>query len=42
MQNRILKFQGGAAIVSAASAVGRREYEGPIGGCFDLHDSTDK
>ncbi len=42
MQNRILKFDGGAAIVSAASVVGRREYEGPLGDCFDLHDSTDK
>ena len=42
MQNKILKFDGGAAIVSAASAVGKCEYEGPLGDCFDLHDSTDK
>ncbi len=41
MQNRILKFKG-AAISSAASVVGKWEYEGPLGECFDLHDSTDK
>ena len=42
MQNKILRFDGGAAIVSAASVVGKYEYEGPLGDCFDLHDSTDK
>lgn len=42
MQNKILKFEGGAAIVSAASVVGKYEHEGPLGDCFDLHDSTDK
>ena len=42
MQNRILRFSGGAAIVAAASVVGKREFEGPLGDCFDLHDSTDK
>ena len=42
MQNKILKFTGGAAIVSAASVVGKREYDGPLGDCFDLHDATDK
>ena len=42
MQNKILKFSGGAAIVSAASVVGKYEHEGPLGDCFDLHDSTDK
>ncbi len=42
MQNRILKFSGGAAIVCAASVVGKREYDGPLGDCFDLHDATDK
>ena len=42
MQNKIIRFDGGAAIVSAASVVGKREYDGPLGDCFDLHDSTDK
>lgn len=42
MQNKILRFDGGAAIVSVASVVGKYEYEGPLGDCFDLHDSTDK
>lgn len=41
MQNSILKFDN-AAIVSTASVVGKREYDGPLGECFDLHDSTDK
>ena len=42
MQNNILHFTGGAAIVSAASVVGKHELEGPLGECFDLHDPTDK
>ena len=41
MRNRILKFSD-AAIVSAASVVGKAEYEGPLGELFDLHDCTDK
>ncbi len=41
MRNRILKFND-AAIVAAASVVGKSEYEGPLGELFDLHDSTDK
>ncbi|MBQ9086652.1 MAG: stage V sporulation protein AD [Clostridia bacterium] len=40
MANRIIKLS--AAIVAAASAVGKYEYEGPLGDTFDLHDSTDK
>ncbi len=39
--NRILKFPS-AAILSSASVVGKCEHEGPLGECFDLHDSTDK
>lgn len=42
MQQKILKLGGRAAIVSTASVVGKYEYEGPLGDCFDLHDSTDK
>ena len=41
MRSEILKFCG-AAIISAASVVGKYEHEGPLGDCFDLHDSTDK
>ena len=41
MQNRILKLKG-ASISSAASVVGKWEYEGPLGEYFDLHDATDK
>ena len=40
MANRIIKLSAG--IVAAASAVGKHEYEGPLGDAFDLHDSTDK
>ena len=42
MKNIILKFDGGAYIASAASAVGKCEREGPIGECFDICDMTDK
>ena len=42
MKKEILKFDGGASIVTAASVVGKYEKEGPLGDCFDLHDSTDK
>lgn len=31
-----------AAILSAASAVGRKEKEGPLGHLFDLHDPADR
>ena len=41
MRSRILRFNG-AAILDAASVVGKEEYEGPLGEYFDLHDSTDK
>ena len=39
MHNRILKFTN-AAIVASAAVVGKDEYEGPLGECFDLHDSN--
>ena len=42
MKKGILKFDGGSAIVAAASVVGKYEHEGPLGDCFDLHDTTDK
>ncbi len=42
LKNDILKFKDGAAIISASSVVGKYEHEGPLGDCFDLHDSTDK
>ena len=31
-----------ASICAAASAVGKKETEGPLGACFDLRDPTDK
>lgn len=41
MQNKILRFDS-AAIVSSGSAVGKKESQGPIGDCFDLHDLSDR
>lgn len=31
-----------AHIAAAASVVGRREHEGPLGACFDMFDTTDR
>ena len=42
MQNKIIRFLPDTAFISAGTAVGRHEHEGPIGDCFDIHDSTDK
>ncbi len=42
MKKEILSFKGGAAIACAASVVGKYEHEGPLGACFDLHDSGDR
>ena len=41
MQSKILKFDG-AKITSSASVVGKNEFDGPLGECFDIHDPTDK
>ncbi len=32
----------GTHILSAASAVGKKESEGPLGNCFDMRDATDR
>ncbi len=42
MQNKTLKFNEDTTIICAASVVGGHEHAGPIGSCFDLHDSTDR
>lgn len=42
MQNKTIVFDGDCVILSAASAVGRQEFEGPLGECFDIHDNTDR
>lgn len=41
MQKRTIKFRRETTVISAASVVGKREHEGPIGESFDLHDETD-
>ena len=42
MKSRIMSFAEGVSFSGSASVVGRREYEGPLGELFDLHDPTDK
>lgn len=32
----------GACVIAAASAVGKKEFEGPLGESFDVHDVTDR
>lgn len=41
MQNKTLKFNKNATVISCASVVGKHEHEGPVGSFFDLHDNTD-
>lgn len=40
MKNQIIKTN--AKILCAGSVVGHKEYEGPIGSCFDLFDKEDR
>ncbi len=40
-RNRKTIYTQGAAIISASSAVGKKEYEGPLGKLFDFHDPSD-
>lgn len=42
MRNSVLKLGNKSTIISCASVVGKHEHEGPIGSCFDLHDTTDR
>lgn len=42
MQNKIIKFSPSVSFISCGTAVGKCEFEGPIGDCFDIHDKTDK
>ena len=40
MSRNIIKLD--SSIISAASAVGGREHEGPLGSFFDIHDGEDR
>ena len=42
MRNEIIKFNTPVSIISAASVVGKREHEGPMGEVFDEYDETDR
>ena len=39
MAKSIIKLN--STIISAASVVGKKEHEGPLGHCFDIHDEDD-
>ena len=39
---RIIRFNKAPRVISAASVVGKKEKEGPLGACFDLFDPSDK
>lgn len=39
MQKRIIKLDNAPSIISTASVVGSKEYEGPLGKQFDFHDN---
>ncbi len=39
---KIIKFENRPRIISAASVVGKKEKEGPLGEYFDLHDPSDR
>lgn len=41
MQKGIIKLENRPSIISAASVVGKKEYNGPLGKCFDIVDATD-
>ncbi|MGI6167077.1 MAG: stage V sporulation protein AD [Eubacteriales bacterium] len=38
--DRIIELN--TTIIAAASAVGKKEHEGPLGSCFDIHDEEDR
>lgn len=40
MEKKIIKLN--SAIISAASVVGKKEHEGPLGQLFDMHDEEDR
>jgi len=42
MQNKIIRMAPDVTILSAASVVGKSEFDGPIGDVFDLHDRSDR
>ena len=42
LPNRKILDTSGAVIVSSSSAVGEKEFEGPLGSCFDYHDPSDR
>lgn len=41
MQKGIIKLTTRPSIISTGTVVGKKEHEGPLGGCFDKYDETD-
>jgi len=41
MQKGIINLKRKPAIIASSSVVGSHEHDGPLGDCFDLHDSDD-
>ena len=40
MPKNIIKLD--ASVISCGNAVGKKEYDGPLGGCFDMHSPDDR
>lgn len=41
MKSEIISFRNAPTILSRATVVGKKEFEGPLGALFDRHDDTD-
>ena len=41
MKSDVISFKNAPVILSRATVVGKKEFEGPIGSLFDRHDDTD-
>ncbi len=42
MGKGIMSFSEEVGFISSGSVVGKCEFEGPLGDCFDIHDKSDK
>lgn len=42
MRNTLIKLKNAPSIISAASVVGKHEFNGPLGDYFDVHDKEEK
>ena len=42
MKNGLVEFVNPPSVIACASVVGKKEYEGPLGECFDMHCDDDR